>query len=561
MTYFLLGFIPHARALLAFFLVFWALLLAAPAQAATIRVESGCTLAQAFESALTNAAPSGSTCAAGDASGATAEDTIVLTADVTVSAEIDVAGVTGTGMFTTITTAIRLDGDGHTISRTNGNFRVLNGGDRLKLTIEDAVFRGNRTGNRGALRWTGGDLFVENSVFEGFARPALDLSSAGSIDAEDTVFRNNSGEYGGAIDSSSGVVQRFTRVLFSGNSASNTGGAIHAESKLVIEDSTFINNSASVGAGALRSTSEIVVRNSTFVGNSAPRGGIVLLDTNCISDAAIRLTHVTAVGNTVTNAASGLVDRVSCTARHAPLEIRNSVFTGNTGRECRSFSNPSSPSQAQVDATTITNTYIEDGSCNVAINRDNDGSAGLGSRRTTKSGQVYYVPQRGSLLIDAGAAAQCLAKDQLGRDRTVGDSCDIGAIEAQPSDLVVRRSTSALRNVETRRSGPKPFRETCKTDLPLGISLSATPRGIQCQALTPAGVGNDAVIAAGYLAAVDIWGDIGDGLEVCFDQAGRLILLDAATAPRTLVVLSLTRSGSTDLRLAGSSRHRRPAAG
>ena len=88
MTHYLRGFIPHARALLAFFAVFSALLLAAPAQAATIRVESGCTLAQAFSSAISNAAPSGSTCAAGDASGATAEDTIVLTADITVSAAV-----------------------------------------------------------------------------------------------------------------------------------------------------------------------------------------------------------------------------------------------------------------------------------------------------------------------------------------------------------------------------------------------------------------------------------------------------------------------------------------
>ena len=305
------------------------------------------------------------------------------------------------------------------------------------------------------------------------------------------------------------------------------------------------------------SDERLTVRNSTFVGNSAAAWRHRrTLTANCFSSAGIRLTHVTAVGNSVTNTASGLVDRVACTARNAPLEIRNSVFTGNTGRECRSFSNPSSPSQAQLDATTITNTYIEDGSCNIDFNSTNNGAARLGSQQTTGRGQIYYVPQSGSPLIDAGAAAHCLERDQLGRSRSVGASCDLGAIEVQPPPRPVRRT------VATRRSGPKPFRETCKTDLPVGISLSATPRGIQCQALTPAGVGNDAVIAAGYLAAVDIWGDIGTGLEVCFNQAGRLLLLDAATAPRTLGrAIAHSRRCDVDLRLAGSSRHRRPAAG
>ena len=32
--------------------------------------------------------------------------------------------------------------------------------------------------------------------------------------------------------------------------------------------------------------------------------------------------------------------------------------------------------------------------------------------------------------------------------------------------------------------------------------------------------------------------DIGDGLEVCFEGSGEIILLDAATAPRSLVSLS-----------------------
>ena len=535
-----------------------ALWLAAPAHAATIRVESGCTLAQAFESALTNTAPSGSTCAAGDASGATAEDTIVLTGDVTVSAAVAINADT-TGVPWDITTAIRFRGNGHVISRTAGNHLVLDGGAKLKLTIDNVVFRGNRTGDRGAVQWIGGDLFVRNSVFEGFAASAVSVSQGGRIIAEDSIFRNNSGSFGSAFYSTASATQRFTRIVFSGNSASDSGGAIGSESALVIEDSSFIGNSATLNGGAIWIANWLTVRNSTFVGNSAAQGAVVTPDRNS-QNVDLRFEHITATGNTVTTSTGAVIQRFP-TGTHTQsitLRILNSVITGNTGNDCygwpTTITDPVQIALQQEDIL-IASSYVEDGSCGATITSADNSPAFLGPQQMTGRGHAYFVPLKSgqveetdpltgllvtrtvpSPLIDAGAAAHCLARDQLGRSRSVGASCDLGAIEVQPPPRPVRRA------VETRSSGPKPFRETCKTDLPLGISLSATPRGIQCQALTPAGVGNDAVIAAGYLAAVDIWGDIGDGLEVCFDQAGRLLLLDAATAPRTLVGLSLTRS-------------------
>ena len=78
---------------------------------------------------------------------------------------------------------------------------------------------------------------------------------------------------------------------------------------------------------------------------------------------------------------------------------------------------------------------------------------------------------------------------------------------------------------------------TCD-DFVSGIVVGAAQLGAQCQHLNDAGVGNEQVLAAGYIAAVDVWSDIGDGLEVCFEGSGEIILLDAATAPRSLVSLS-----------------------
>lgn len=56
--------------------------------------------------------------------------------------------------------------------------------------------------------------------------------------------------------------------------------------------------------------------------------------------------------------------------------------------------------------------------------------------------------------------------------------------------------------------------------------------GVQCRDVTAAGVGNQTVYDAGFIAAVDVWGDLGPGVEICFPQIGALMFLDAAAAPR-----------------------------
>ena len=84
---------------------------------------------------------------------------------------------------------------------------------------------------------------------------------------------------------------------------------------------------------------------------------------------------------------------------------------------------------------------------------------------------------------------------------------------------------------------PRPAVRTCDAFVS-GIVVGGAPHGAQCQRLNDAGVGNEQVIAAGYISAVDVWSYIGDGLEVCFEGSGEIILLDAATAPRSLVSLS-----------------------
>ena len=76
--------------------------------------------------------------------------------------------------------------------------------------------------------------------------------------------------------------------------------------------------------------------------------------------------------------------------------------------------------------------------------------------------------------------------------------------------------------------------------------------GVQCRDVNAAGVGNQTVYDAGFIAAVDIWGDLGPGVEICFPQIGALMFLDAAEAPR--VARSLASSGVNGMTCASVNR-------
>ena len=62
--------------------------------------------------------------------------------------------------------------------------------------------------------------------------------------------------------------------------------------------------------------------------------------------------------------------------------------------------------------------------------------------------------------------------------------------------------------------------------------------GVQCQQLNGGGVGVQSIVDAGFIDAVDIWGYVEQGVEVCFPQAGYLLFLDARTIPRAIAPLT-----------------------
>ena len=83
-------------------------------------------------------------------------------------------------------------------------------------------------------------------------------------------------------------------------------------------------------------------------------------------------------------------------------------------------------------------------------------------------------------------------------------------------------------------------------NLPPGIEVKNWVEGAQGQQVDAQGVGNQAIIDQGLLDAIDMWGYITPGIEVCFAQHGRMMLLDAAYSPRQPMPLAAyQRDGMT----------------
>ena len=76
-----------------------------------------------------------------------------------------------------------------------------------------------------------------------------------------------------------------------------------------------------------------------------------------------------------------------------------------------------------------------------------------------------------------------------------------------------------------------------------GMTFEATyglDSGVHFRHLDGAGIGVQSIIDAGYLAALDVYGYVEQGVEVCFPQIGRVLFLDARTMPRTITPLEST---------------------
>ncbi len=69
--------------------------------------------------------------------------------------------------------------------------------------------------------------------------------------------------------------------------------------------------------------------------------------------------------------------------------------------------------------------------------------------------------------------------------------------------------------------------------------------GVQCTQLDGAGIGIQSVIDAGFISAVNLWGYVEQGVEICFPQLGSLSFIDSAITPRAVSAIDAYRKGNS----------------
>ena len=168
---------------------------------------------------------------------------------------------------------------------------------------------------------------------------------------------------------------------------------------------------------------------------------------------------------------------------------------------------------------------------------------------TLKNLNVNYRTRRRNRVIEVWNGRLTIADSRI-------QECEIG-VYAHNSAVTVRGKTSicdlpASRIITGSYTGsvditapPQP--NTCAA-LPGGTAaVSATTgldSGVQCQQVDAGGIGIPAVIEAGFIDAVDVWGYVEQGVEICFPQLGSITFLDAAAIPRAVTSLPAWRAGN-----------------
>ena len=140
-------------------------------------------------------------------------------------------------------------------------------------------------------------------------------------------------------------------------------------------------------------------------------------------------------------------------------------------------------------------------------------------------------------------------------------ACTAGFMTPTATATATPTPTPTPRPDERRRKDPTPAPTPTPTPRPAyaasyvalqtdtGMTFEATyglDSGVHFRQLDGAGIGVPSIIDAGYLAALDVYGYVEQGVEVCFPQIGRVVFLDARTMPRAITALDATiRDGMT----------------
>ena len=337
---------------------------------------------------------------------------------------------------------------------------------------------------------------------------------------------------GGAISNGGGTIT-VTNVIFDSNTSPGSGGAIDLDSgTITVDRSAFLSNVASFTGGAVDvSNGTLTITNSTFFDNRTTNHGGAIY----INGGTATLAHLTLWNNRNTHAGGDWIDAIRA---GGTTNMYNTII----GRD--SASSHKLCGGGFNDSTTARGNLIHNPASTDGCPQATEGDPRLGGLTGG------FMPLgAGSKAIGAGRPATCALypTDQRGASRSL-NNCDIGAVQFFSSDSG-SSSVGVSGEYVAPDDGADAAGAVCTGELlnstgSYRITVSyGLCSGIQFNQLQLSAIGIGYVVEAGPLDAIDVWGWVTSGVEVCFKRQASTLFLDAANSPRTIGQLASTWDG------------------
>jgi hypothetical protein len=185
-----------------------------------------------------------------------------------------------TSALPVINKAITIRGNGATITRASGAFRILEVGTTGDLDLRQAIIsNGDATGSYG-----GG------------------IRNDGNLSVTQSIIRDNKADYSGGIGASDTSTTKVIQSIISGNSATQNGGGLANDGSMTIRESSFLKNTADGKGGGVANDGTLQIVRSTFMQNAAGTGGGIANFKVGSSAASATLSQSVVIANKATTA-------------------------------------------------------------------------------------------------------------------------------------------------------------------------------------------------------------------------------------------------------------------
>ena len=359
-------------------------------------------------------------------SGADSLRAVIATANANAGADIILfdpsligSTITLTGTDIAITEALTISGpvvgDASSITiNGNANSRIFSHtvGD---LTLENMTLTNGSAGKGGAVYSISATTTLNDMLVTG--NSASD--DGGGIRAEtlninrSTISNNNTnggGEGGGIYAGRDIIIHEST---ISGNTADGDGGGVYADDALFMYDSTVSGNTSNNDGGGIYTDRDSEIYRSTISGNTtgSDGGGIYIDDDNLL------VVQSTITGNTAGDEGGGLYNE-------GDVDLVNTILSGNTA---------AFDTNAYIDSTlTSTNSLLGADIFIVATGNVSSDNPLLGPLQDNGGPTFTHLPLAGSPALDVGATtADTVDQRGTGFPRVYNGTVDIGAVERQ----------------------------------------------------------------------------------------------------------------------------------